>query len=66
MHMKKKKVFAAPRMLQIVQVLLEEDLLTGPSAMSKVEATGHEVEHYSGNKQNPAQNDFDGTWTIGE
>ena len=65
MYKKKKKVFVAPRVLQIVEVLLEEDLLGG-SAMSKVEATGHEVEHYKGNESNPAHNDFDGTWTIGE
>ena len=41
-----KKVFAAPRVLQTVEVILEYDFLQGASNVSRVEATGHELEQY--------------------
>ena len=42
--MRRKKQFAAPRVLQTVNLRLEEDLLTGPSQLMMIIATGQEVE----------------------
>ena len=43
MLMKTKKVFAAPRVLQAVEVHLEEDFLTGASNVSLIWISGHEI-----------------------
>ena len=40
--MRNKKLFIAPRVLQTLEVLLEEDFLEGDSSLSKVIATGQE------------------------
>lgn len=42
MHMRNKKTFTAPRVLQTLDVILEEDFLQGESSLSKVIATGQE------------------------
>ena len=55
-----KKVFAAPRVLQTVEVILEDDFLQGASNVSRVEATGHELEHYDTDNDNYGG----GAWTI--
>ena len=55
-----KKVFAAPRVLQTVEVILEDDFLQGASNVSRVEATGHELEHYKTENKTLSG----GEWTI--
>ena len=42
--MDKLKKFISPRVLQSVDLELEEDLLVGPSTAMTILATGHEVE----------------------
>lgn len=42
--MRRKKQFVAPCVLQAVTLQLEEDLLTGPSAIMMIIATGQEVD----------------------
>ena len=42
--MRRKKQFVEPRVLQAVNLQLEEDLLTGPSALMMIIATGQEVD----------------------
>ena len=42
--MRRKKQFAAPQVLQTVELRLEEDLLTGPSTIMMIMATGQEVD----------------------
>ena len=39
-----KKAWDAPRVLQEMEVLLERDLLQGPSSLGSVEATGQEID----------------------
>ena len=58
-----KKVFAAPRVLQTVEVILEDDFLQGASNISRVEATGHELEHYKTDDPNYGTASG-GVWTI--
>lgn len=41
-----KKTFMAPQVLLTLEILLERDLLQGPSSMDAVQATGHEVERH--------------------
>ena len=43
MHMKTKKAFDAPRVLQTVDIQLEEDFLTGASNVSLIWISGHEI-----------------------
>jgi len=43
MHMKTKKEFVVPRVLQAVEVQLEEDFLTGASNVSLIWISGHEI-----------------------
>ena len=42
--MKHKKTFTSPRVLQTVEVILEEDFLQGPSNISSAISTGQEKE----------------------
>ena len=44
--MRLKKHFEAPRVLQSVNLLLEDDLLAGPSAVMTILGTGQEVNEY--------------------
>lgn len=60
MKTQSKKLFVAPRVLQTVEVILEEDFLQGASNISRVEATGHELEHYKTDTQTYGN----GAWTI--
>lgn len=41
-NMHNKKTFTSPRVLQTLDVALENDLLAGPSSMDQVLATGQE------------------------
>ena len=43
MHMKTKKEFDVPRVLQTVDIQLEEDFLTGASNVSLIWISGHEI-----------------------
>ena len=42
--MRRKRQFVEPRVLQAVNLQLEEDLLTGPSTIMMIMATGQEVD----------------------
>lgn len=42
--MKHRKTFTSPRVLQTVEVILEEDFLQGPSNISSAITTGQEKE----------------------
>lgn len=44
--MKHKKDYAVPRVLQTLEVRLEEDFLVGGSNMSMIQATGHDLNYY--------------------
>lgn len=44
--MRLKKQFEAPRVLQSVNLLLEDDLLAGQSAIMTILGTGQEVNEY--------------------
>lgn len=43
----KKKAFDSPRILQLADVRLEQDLLLGPSSMSDVQTLGQEEESFT-------------------
>ena len=58
-----KKVYAVPRVLQMLEVQLEAAFLDGPSSMSKIEATGHELEHFNTDTQS-SESWSSGAWTI--
>lgn len=45
MEMKKKKEFVVPKVLQVCEVMLEEDLLTNSNLeVSSIQSIGHETE----------------------
>lgn len=51
--------FQAPLVIQTVEVLLEQDLLQGPSSMGTLQATGQQVEENTGYTGSPWQ---DANW----
>ena len=48
----KKKAFDRPRVLQLADVRLEQDLLLGPSSMSDVQTLGQEEEDFAATGEN--------------
>ena len=48
----KKKTAQSPRVIQVTEVMLEQDLLQGPSSMSSVRTLGQEEEDFTATGEN--------------
>lgn len=53
MTQRTKRNYASPCVVETVRVLLERDLLQGPSSMENVIATGHEVKETDAFENSP-------------